>query len=115
MKRYLTVGLTFAAALWTFQGAHAADVLGLTQSGTDADAVYYEARCSDGQSGMVISISRSSTSTACGESAGSCAAVAPSSVASAGADDEVCAQALGGERVCRSDWSLMGAAAVACR
>lgn len=114
MKRILPTTLLTLTALCAVETAYAAEALGLIRSANDQGVVYFTARCTDGKHGMVTLESgppAACQSTVSGKSPASCSNSATSMQSGPG---ETCALPLGGESVCRTDWSLMDAAAAAC-
>lgn len=86
-KTFLTVMLSAAAMLLSTQ-AIADPVKRVVPHGQDGDTYYYQVKCNNGTEGSVVVQDKEKT---------------------------VCAQAFGGERVCKASWNVQRAAEHACR
>lgn len=85
-KTFLAAMLSAAAALLSTQ-ASADPVKRVLPQGKDGDYYYYQVKCSNGTEGSVVVQDK---------------------------ENNVCAQAFGGERVCNAAWNVQRAAEHAC-
>jgi hypothetical protein len=86
-KIFLAAILSAASALLSTQ-AFADPVKRVLPQGQDGDNYYYQVQCKDGTEGTVVVQDK---------------------------ENNVCAQAFGGERICNSGWNVQRAAEHACR